>query len=59
MHWIGKHIPRADAKWIGSLLAQLSPQQISDAFRAAGYTPKQAEAYADAVQARIAQLNNL
>ena len=59
MHWVGKHIPRADAKWIGSLLAQLSRQQIRDAFRAAGYTPKQVEAYTDAVQARIAQLSNL
>jgi hypothetical protein len=57
--WIGKHIPRADAKWIGSLLAQLSPQQIRDAFRAGGYTPKEIEAYATAVESRIAQLNNL
>jgi len=59
MHWVGKHIPRADAKWIGSLLAQLSPEQIRDAFRAAGYRPQQVEAYADAVQARIAELQSL
>jgi len=28
--------PRADAKWVGQLLSQLSPRQIRDAFRAAG-----------------------
>ncbi len=59
MRWIGKHIPRADARWVGSLLAQLSREQISDAFRAAGYRPEQVEAYTDAVEARIAQLNKL
>jgi len=59
MHWVGKHVPRADAKWVGSLLAQLSPEQIRDAFRAAGYSPEQVEAYANAVEARIAQLTKL
>jgi hypothetical protein len=58
-HWIGKHIPRSDAKWIGSLLAQLSPDQIKDAFRAAGYSPEQVQGFATAVQSRIAELNNL
>jgi hypothetical protein len=57
--WIGKHIPRADAKWIGSLLAQLSPHQIREAFRAAGYSPDEIEAYAKALEGRIAELNNL
>jgi hypothetical protein len=57
--WIGKHIPRSGAKWIGSLLAQLSPDQIKDAFRAAGYSPEQVEGFATAVQSRIAELNNL
>lgn len=59
MHWIGKHVPRADVKWVGSLLAQLSPEQIRDAFRAAGYTTAQVEAYAGAVEARIAQIGDL
>ncbi|HXZ79283.1 MAG TPA: hypothetical protein VEG30_05080 [Terriglobales bacterium] len=58
-HWIGKHIPRQDAKWVGSLLAQLSHEQICNAFRAAGYTPEQVEAYSAAVQARIDSLNRL
>jgi hypothetical protein len=57
--WIGKHIPRSDAKWVGSLLAQLSPDQIRDAFRAAGYSPEETQAYTDAVLARIKELNAL
>ena len=32
-----RHIPVAHAKWIGSLLAQLSDEQLRDAFRAARY----------------------
>jgi hypothetical protein len=56
---IGKHIPRADAKWIGSLLAQLTPQQIRDAFRAGGYSPEEIEDYSTAVEKRIAELNKL
>lgn len=58
-HWIGKHIPRADVRWIASLLAQLTPKQIRDAFRAAGYTPEQVEAYASTVEQRIASLSQL
>lgn len=57
--WVGRHIPRADVRWIASLLAQLTPQQIRDAFRAAGYTPAQIEAYSTAVQGRIASLSRL
>ena len=59
MRWIGKHIPLADAKWIGGLLGQLSPEQIRDAFRAAGYQPQQVEGFAKTVQERIAELNKL
>jgi hypothetical protein len=59
MRWIGKHIPRSDVKWIGGLLAQLSPQQIRDAFRAADYSPEQVEGFAAVVEKRIAQLNQL
>ena len=57
--WIGHHIPRADVRWIASLLAQLSPQQIRDAFRAAGYTPQQVEAFSAALEDRIAGLARL
>lgn len=59
LHWIGQHIPRSDAKWMGSLLAQLSPEQIRDAFRAGGYSPDQVESYAAAVEARITELQRL
>jgi len=57
--WVGKHIPRADAKWIGSLLSQLSPDQIREAFRAAGYSPAVIEAYTTTLIARIQELNRL
>lgn len=59
MRGIGRHIPRADAHWIGQLLAQLSPQQIRDAFRAAGYSPDEVEGFSKVVEGRIMQLGNL
>ena len=59
LRWIGKHIARADAKWIGQLLGRLSPDQIRDAFRAAGYSSEEVEGFAAVVQDRIAQLNRL
>jgi hypothetical protein len=59
MRWIGKHIPRDDVRWIGQLLAQLSPQQIRDAFRAGGYPPDDVEGFAKVVENRIAELRNL
>jgi hypothetical protein len=59
LRWIGHHVLRSDAKWIGGLLAQLSPEQIRDAFRAAGYTPEQVEGFSAVVQKRITELNNL
>ncbi|MBZ5617512.1 MAG: hypothetical protein LAQ69_02080 [Acidobacteriia bacterium] len=39
LEWIGHQVPRADTRWMGELLAHLSPRQIRDAFRAAGYSP--------------------
>ncbi len=59
MRWIGRHISRAHARWMGDLLAQLSPRQICDAFRAAGYSPPQAEGFARIVEERIAELEQL
>jgi hypothetical protein len=59
MEKIAKHIPRADAKWIGQLLNQLSLEQIRDCFRSAGYRPEEIEGYANAVNKRIAALNAL
>ena len=57
--WIGRDIPRTDAKWMGNLLGQLSPDQIRDAFRAAGFKPNEVEGFAAVVQNRIAALKAL
>jgi hypothetical protein len=59
MEWIGRHIPRTDARWMGQLLAQLSPSQVRDAFRSAGYTPQEVEGFSAVIQSRIAELNKL
>jgi hypothetical protein len=59
MEDVAKHIPRADAKWLGQRLGRLSDDQIRDCFRAAGYSPEQVDAYAKVVQERIAELNDL
>jgi hypothetical protein len=56
---IGRRIPRQDVIWMGGLLAKLSPEQISDAFRAAGYSPQETAGLASVVESRIAELNNL
>ena len=54
-----KGIPRADARWIGQLLSQLSTEQIRDCFRAAGQSPEEIEGYTKAVQDRIRALSQL
>jgi hypothetical protein len=59
MRWIGRGIPAADARWMGQLLAKLSPNQIRDAFRASGYTPEEVEGYSQALEGRIAELTKL
>lgn len=57
--WIGRHIPRDHVRWIASMLAQLTPTQIEDAFRAAGYSPDQVQSFSQAVEARIAELQKI
>ena len=57
--WIGDDIPRADARWIGSLLDQLSHHQLIDAFRAAQFTPEETKEYVSILEDRIAQLKAL
>jgi hypothetical protein len=59
MRWVGRHIPREDAKWIGDLLSHLSSQQIQDAFRSAGYCPQEVEGFSKIVQERIDELTKL
>jgi hypothetical protein len=64
-HYSGKRkdlfhkITTGQAAWIGRWLARLSDQQISDAFRAANYSPEQIEALTHATRARIVQLTAL
>jgi hypothetical protein len=57
--WLGHHIPRQDARWMGDLLARLSNQQVHDAFRAAGYSPTEVEDLSSTLERRIAELKNL
>jgi hypothetical protein len=59
MRWIGRHVPRSDVMWMGQMLARLSPNQIRDAFRAAGYSEVEVEGFARVVENRIAVLNDL
>ena len=56
---IFKTITVDQAKWIGSWLARLSPEQIRDAFRAANYGPREQSMLTNAVLRRIDQLVNL
>lgn len=59
LRWIGKHVPRADVEWIGQLLGQLSPAQIQDSFRAAGYSPQDVQVFSRIVEKRIGDLSDL
>ena len=56
---IFKDITVDQARWIGSWLARLSPEQIRDAFRAANYGPREESMLTNAVLRRIDQLVNL
>jgi hypothetical protein len=57
--WIGKDIPVKDAQWMGSLLAQLSHQQLVDAFRAANFPADEVDAYVLVLESRIERLKSL
>jgi hypothetical protein len=52
-------IPTEHARWIGSLLSQLSDEQLRDAFRAANYNQPTMEGYVRALRERINQLTRL
>jgi hypothetical protein len=52
-------IPTEDARWIGSLLKQLTDEQLRDAFRAANYNRATMEGYVRALRERINQLTRL
>lgn len=59
LRWIGKDIPRGDARWIGQLLGGLSREQVESAFRAAGFTEAEIEGFADEFLGRVAALQAL
>lgn len=57
--WIGRNIPREDARWIGNLLGELTHEQLVDAFRAGHFTDHETELYVGELQRRIAELRDL
>jgi hypothetical protein len=59
MEQITKHIPRADAKWLGERLAMLSDVQIRDAFRTSGYEGADLDLLVNTIKQRIAALKAL
>jgi hypothetical protein len=59
MESVPRHIPVADARWLGNLLGQYSTAQIGDCFRAAGFTPAEVEGYTRVVMLRIDALKKL
>lgn len=59
LRWVGRGIPRSHAKWVGEILSQLTPEQIRDAFRCAGYAPAEVEGFAKAIAGRIGALTEL
>ena len=48
-----------NARWMGNLAGRLSDKQISDAFRAGGFTEPEITLYVRAFRARINELKNL
>lgn len=52
-------IPISHARWIGSLLSQLSDEQLRDAFRAANYSEGVTDSYVNSLRERINQLTQL
>ena len=59
LRWIGRKVPVEDVRWMAQILVKLSDRQIQDAFRAAGYSPREIEEFAGVVEERIAELNNV
>jgi hypothetical protein len=59
MEEITKHIPRADAQWLGQRLSRLTDEQIRDAFRASGFDTADVEQLTQTVRQRITALGVL
>jgi hypothetical protein len=54
-----KTITVANARWMGSVLSELSDEQLRDAFRSAGYDTATMEGFIKVIRNRIAELNAL
>jgi hypothetical protein len=54
-----RSIPVEDARWIGSMLSQLSDEQLRDAFHAANYDNATTEGFITVLRQRINQLTQL
>jgi hypothetical protein len=48
-----------NARWLGTLLGRLSEKQLTDAFRAGGFTDSEVNIYVSEIRKRIAQLQHL
>jgi hypothetical protein len=59
MESVTRHIPNADARWLGNLLGQFSTNQIGDCFRAGGFSPAEVEGFTRVVMQRIDALKKL
>ncbi len=59
LEWIGRDVPVSDARWMGSLLGQLSHQQLFDAFRAGNFPIDAIDSYVSVVESRINELKSL
>jgi hypothetical protein len=54
-----ENVTVSNAKWIANILSRLSDQQVSDAFRAGGYSPEEIQLLTKAFRARVNELANL
>ncbi len=56
---VARHIPSADAKWLGQWLSKLTDDQIRDGFRSAGYGAGDVETLTKTIRRRVAALEAL
>jgi hypothetical protein len=54
-----RNVTVAQAKWLGRILSQLSDRQISDAFRAANYSPEEIQLLTTTFKEKVNELVNL
>ena len=59
MEEVTRHIPRADAQWLGRRLSRLTDDQIRDAFRTAGFDAVDVDRLTRTIRQRIAALEAL